>query len=50
MQEGIRKRIEASIKKILDYLAANHDKLTDDEVNEALDKVNELKNLLEGFD
>lgn len=50
MQQGFINRIKAQIAKIEAYLKEHHEELTQEEIDEALDKINEMKDLLEGFD
>lgn len=50
MNQGFINRINAQIKKIEAYLKEHYEELSQEEIDEALDKINELKDLLEGFD
>lgn len=39
MNEGIKKAIKRQIQKIKDYLKENEEKLTEEEINEALEEI-----------
>lgn len=50
MQQGFVNRIKAHIKKVESYLKEHYEELSQEEIDEALDKINYLKDLLEGFE
>ncbi|QHV99245.1 hypothetical protein [Spirosoma endbachense] len=50
MNQGFINRIKAQIRKIEAYLKEHQGELTEEEINEALDRINFLKDCLEGFD
>lgn len=50
MNEGIKKEIRKQIQKIKDYLKENEGKLTEEEINEALEEIASQIEMLELLD
>ncbi len=50
MNEGIKKEIRKQIQKIKNYLKENEEKLTEEEINEALEEIASQMEMLELLD